>query len=72
MLKTCLCRLQIIKYLYEVHLLGCICMYINNISEAKSSTFMDKFSLHDQRKMWYGKARVTGFELRVTSDESKA
>ena len=37
----------------------------------KSSTFTEKFSLRDQRKMWYGKTRVRSCELRVTSYELK-
>ena len=61
MLKTCLCGLQIIKYFYKIHLLGYIYMYFKNISETKSSTFMETISLRDQKKMWYDKTRVTSF-----------
>ena len=50
MLKICLLWLQIIEYFYQIYPLGCICMYIKNILETKSLTFMAKFSFQDQRK----------------------
>ena len=77
MSKTCLRWLQIIEYFYEIYLLGCICMYIKNILETKSSTFMKKFSLRDQRKMWHqlefksasSNPRVQFYELQVQIHE---
>ena len=72
MSKTCLRWLQIIEYFYEIYLLECICMYIKNILETKSSTFMKKFPLRDQRKMWYGKIRVTSYVLLATSWKLKS
>ena len=51
MLKICLLWLQVIEHFYEIYLLGCIDMYIKNISETKSSTFMEKFFLWNQRKI---------------------
>ena len=44
--------------------------YIKNILKTKSSTFMEKCFLGDQRKMWYGKTWVRSYELRV--ERSKA
>ena len=44
MLKIYFLWLQIIEYFYEMYLLGCIDM-------TKSSTFMEKVSLWDQKKL---------------------